>query len=49
MRGYDVEEMMELRLKAGQGLIGHVAQTGEAVISPDVRLDRATSTRRRPV
>jgi phosphoserine phosphatase RsbU/P len=39
MRGYGVEEMMELRLKAGQGLIGHVAQTGEAVISPDVRLD----------
>src|SRR5919107_335570 len=39
MRGYDVEEMMELRLKAGQGLIGHVAQTGEPIICPDVRLD----------
>ena len=39
MRGYGVEEMMELRLKAGQGLIGHVAQSGEPIISPDVRLD----------
>ena len=39
MRGYGVEEMMELRLKAGQGLIGHVAQTGEPIICPDVRLD----------
>jgi phosphoserine phosphatase RsbU/P len=39
MRGYDIEEMMELRLKAGQGLIGHVAQTGEPIICPDVRED----------
>ena len=39
VRGYDIEEMMELRLKVGQGLIGYVAQTGEAAISPDVRLD----------
>ncbi|HEX5708510.1 MAG TPA: GAF domain-containing SpoIIE family protein phosphatase [Pyrinomonadaceae bacterium] len=39
MRGYDIEEMMELRLKAGQGIIGHVVQSGEAVIVPDVRKD----------
>src|ERR687893_747788 len=39
MRGYDIEEMMELRLKAGQDLIGHVAQTGEPIICPDVRKD----------
>ena len=39
MRGYDIEEMMELRLRAGQGLIGHVVQTREAVIAPDVRKD----------
>jgi GAF domain-containing protein len=26
VRGYDIEEMMELRLKLGEGLIGWVAQ-----------------------
>ncbi|HST51554.1 MAG TPA: GAF domain-containing SpoIIE family protein phosphatase [Pyrinomonadaceae bacterium] len=39
VRGYNIEEMMELRLKLGEGLIGWVTQTGEAVIVPDVRKD----------
>src|ERR1043165_5952814 len=39
VRGYDLEELMELRLKLGEGLIGYVAQTGEAIIVPDVRTD----------
>src|SRR5918997_817035 len=39
VRGYDIEELMELRLRLGQGLIGWVAQTGEAVVVPDVRKD----------
>jgi sigma-B regulation protein RsbU (phosphoserine phosphatase) len=39
VRGYDIEEMMELRLKLGEGLIGWVAQKGEGVVVPDVRAD----------
>jgi sigma-B regulation protein RsbU (phosphoserine phosphatase) len=39
VRGYDIEEMMELRLKLGEGLIGWVAQTGESVVVSDVRAD----------
>jgi sigma-B regulation protein RsbU (phosphoserine phosphatase) len=39
VRGYDIEEMMELRLKLGEGLIGWVAQTGDSVVVPDVRKD----------
>lgn len=39
VRGYDIEDLMELRLKMGEGIIGHVALTGEPVISPDVRHD----------
>ncbi len=39
VRGYDIEEMMELRLKLGEGLIGWVAQTGEAVVVSDVSQD----------
>lgn len=39
VRGYDIEELRELRLKIGEGIIGHVAQTGEPVISPDARHD----------
>ncbi len=39
VRGYDIEELMELRLRLGQGLIGWVAQMGEAVVVPDVRQD----------
>jgi sigma-B regulation protein RsbU (phosphoserine phosphatase) len=39
VRGYDIEELMELRLKLGEGLIGWVAQSGEAVAVPDVSRD----------
>jgi sigma-B regulation protein RsbU (phosphoserine phosphatase) len=39
LRGYDIEDLRELRLKMGEGIIGHVALTGEPVISPDVRSD----------
>jgi sigma-B regulation protein RsbU (phosphoserine phosphatase) len=39
VRGYDIEEMMELRLKLGEGLIGWVAQTGESVVVSDVKAD----------
>jgi sigma-B regulation protein RsbU (phosphoserine phosphatase) len=39
VRGYDIGELMELRLKLGEGLIGWVAQTGEAAVVPDVRQD----------
>jgi sigma-B regulation protein RsbU (phosphoserine phosphatase) len=39
VRGYDIDDLMELRLKIGEGIIGHVAQNGEPIISPDVRTD----------
>ncbi|MBC7932741.1 MAG: SpoIIE family protein phosphatase [Rubrivivax sp.] len=39
VRGYDIEELLELRLKLGEGLIGWVAQKGEAIIVSDVRED----------
>jgi phosphoserine phosphatase RsbU/P len=39
VRGYDIEELLELRLKLGEGLIGWVAQTGDALIVADVRTD----------
>jgi sigma-B regulation protein RsbU (phosphoserine phosphatase) len=39
VRGYDIDDLMELRLKMGEGIIGHVALKGEPVISPDVRRD----------
>jgi sigma-B regulation protein RsbU (phosphoserine phosphatase) len=39
VRGYDIEEMLELRLKLGEGLIGWVAQTAESVRVADVRRD----------
>lgn len=39
VRGYDIEDLLDLRLKIGEGFIGTVAQTGEPVISPDVRTD----------
>jgi phosphoserine phosphatase RsbU/P len=47
VRGYDIEELMELRLKLGEGLIGWVAQTGEAVIVADVSKDRRYVNARR--
>lgn len=37
VRGYDIDELSELHLKLGEGFIGHVAMTGEPIISPDVR------------
>lgn len=39
VRGYDIVELTELHLKLGEGIIGHVALTGEPIISPDVRND----------
>lgn len=40
VRGYRISfELVEPRLKLGEGFIGHVAQTGEALISPDVSKD----------
>ena len=37
VRGYDIEELTNLHLKLGEGLIGQVALTGEPIISSDVR------------
>lgn len=37
--GYDPIEDEKVQLKIGQGLIGHVATTGEPVIVPDVSVD----------
>ncbi|HET6893267.1 MAG TPA: GAF domain-containing protein, partial [Pyrinomonadaceae bacterium] len=39
LRGYDIDELTELHLKLGEGIIGHVALTTEPVISLDVRKD----------
>ncbi len=39
VRGYDVDELLDLRIKMGEGIIGYVAQSGEPAISPDVRRD----------
>lgn len=39
VRGYDLDELTELELKMGEGIIGHVALNAEPVISPDVRND----------
>ena len=39
LRGYDIDELTELHLKLGEGIIGHVALTSEPVISLDVRKD----------
>ncbi|HLO00046.1 MAG TPA: GAF domain-containing SpoIIE family protein phosphatase [Pyrinomonadaceae bacterium] len=37
VRGYDIQELTNLHLKLGEGLIGQVALTGESIISSDVR------------
>ncbi|OGC77023.1 MAG: hypothetical protein A2Z27_01235 [candidate division Zixibacteria bacterium RBG_16_50_21] len=37
--GYDLAVEADLNLKVGQGLVGFVAKTGEAMIVPDVRQD----------
>lgn len=40
LRGYDISfELIEPRLKMGEGFIGYVAQTGQPIISPDVSKD----------
>src|SRR6266480_6389693 len=36
VRGYDIADLQELRLKMGEGLIGHVAVRGKPFIAPDV-------------
>jgi sigma-B regulation protein RsbU (phosphoserine phosphatase) len=37
VRGYDIDALQDLRLKMGEGLIGHVAVSAKPFISPDVR------------
>ena len=37
VRGYDIDELSDLHLKLGEGFIGHVAVSGDPIISPDVR------------
>src|SRR5437762_11958265 len=37
VRGYDIDDLQELHLKMGEGLVGHVAVSGKPFISPDVR------------
>src|SRR5437763_6582116 len=40
IRGYQISfELIEPRLKLGEGFLGTVAQTGKAIISHDVRID----------
>lgn len=40
IRGYEISfELIEPRLKMGEGLLGKVAQTGKSIISPDVSQD----------
>src|SRR5580765_5293857 len=40
VRGYDIDDLQELHLKMGEGLIGHVAVTGKPYMSHDVHQDR---------
>ena len=39
VRGYDIDDLQDLSLKMGEGLIGHVALSGKPYVSPDVRND----------
>ena len=39
VRGYDIDDLQELHLKMGEGLIGHVAVTGKPYVSHEVRRD----------
>ncbi|HEV2915541.1 MAG TPA: SpoIIE family protein phosphatase [Pyrinomonadaceae bacterium] len=39
LRGYDIDELRDVRLKMGEGIIGRVAVSGEPIISPDVHND----------
>jgi sigma-B regulation protein RsbU (phosphoserine phosphatase) len=48
VRGYDIADLEELRLKMGEGLIGMVALSGKPFTSPDVRKEpRYINARRR--
>lgn len=40
VRGYDIDDLQELHLKMGEGLIGHVAVTGKPYVSHNVGEDR---------
>lgn len=40
VRGYEIDDLQELHLKMGEGLIGHVAVTGKPYVTNDVRRDR---------
>jgi len=40
VRGYEIDDLQELHLKMGEGLIGHVAVTGKPYVSHDVHQDR---------
>src|ERR1041384_1953869 len=40
VRGYEIDDLQELHLKMGEGLIGHVAVTGKPYVSNDVHSDR---------
>src|SRR3979411_49540 len=49
VRGYDIDDLQELHLKMGEGLIGHVAVTGKPYVSQEVRRDpRYINARPRP-
>jgi phosphoserine phosphatase RsbU/P len=37
VRGYDIDELTNLHLKQGEGLLGQVALSGQPIYSPDVR------------
>ncbi len=39
VRGYDIDDLRDLRLKMGEGIIGRVAHTKDAYISYDVKTD----------
>jgi sigma-B regulation protein RsbU (phosphoserine phosphatase) len=39
LRGYDLDELTNLRLRLGEGLIGSVAQSGHSILVPDVSQD----------
>ena len=39
VRGYEIDDLQELHLKMGEGLIGHVAVTGKPYVSQEVRHD----------
>lgn len=48
IRGYDISfELVEPRIKLGEGFIGRVAETGKPIISPDVSKDPRYFTARR--